>query len=84
MQYPLHTLPQLAQTLRGLRKTKGLTQAGAAAKVGLLPKTISSLETDPEPVSLGSLFKLLSALDLELSIRTKTAGPAGKPPAGEW
>lgn len=84
MEYPLHTLRQLAQTLRGLRKQRGLTQARAAAKVGLLPKTISSLETDPEPASLGSLFKLLSALDLELSVRPKTGGSAGEPPTGEW
>ena len=84
MEYPLHTLPQLAQTLRGLRKKTGLTQARAAAKVGLLPKTISSLETDPETVTLGSLFKLLSALDLELSIRPRPRGAGGGPPAGEW
>lgn len=84
MEYPLHTLPQLAQTLRGLRKKRGLTQARAAAKVGLLPKTISSLESDPESVSLGSFFKLLSALDLEISLRPKAVDSGGKRPTGEW
>lgn len=84
MEYPLHSLRQMAQVLRGLRKDQGLTQARAAAKVGLLPKTVSSLETDPESASLGSLFKLLSALDLELSVRAKAGDPDRKRPTGEW
>lgn len=81
MEYPILTAKQLAQTLKGWRKTRRLTQAEAATGVGLLPKTISALESNPDASSLASLFKLLSALDLELVIRPR---PAGKSAVGEW
>ena len=84
MEYPILTTRQLAQALKGWRKSRKLTQAEAAGRVGLLPKTISALETDPDPSTLGSLFKLLSALDLELVIRAKAKGSAGTPAQGEW
>jgi HTH-type transcriptional regulator/antitoxin HipB len=41
--------------------------------VGLLPKTISALESDPERASVGSLYKLLSALGLELVLQPKVS-----------
>ena len=65
------TSKQLALILRGIRKTRGLSQEAAGKKVGLLPKTISALENHPESSSIESLFKLLSALDLELLIAPK-------------
>lgn len=84
MEYPILTTRQLAQGLRGWRKSRNLSQAEAAGRVGLLPKTVSALETGPETSTVGSLFKLLSALDLELVIRSKAKGSAGKAAAGEW
>lgn len=71
MNHPIRTVPQLASILQGHRKQAGLTQIQAASKVGLLAKTISNLETDPGSSSIASLFKLLSALDLELVLRPK-------------
>ncbi len=65
------TPEQLASVLRGQRQARKLTQKQAASLVGLLPKTISALESDPERGSVGSLFKLLSALGLELVLRPK-------------
>jgi HTH-type transcriptional regulator/antitoxin HipB len=62
---------QLAAVLRGHRNDRGLTQKQAGLKVGLLPKTVSALELDPGRSSVASLFKLLSALDLELSLQPK-------------
>jgi len=81
MEYPIRTTRQLAETLKGWRKTRRLTQAEAAAGVGLLPKTISALESNPDASTLASLFRLISALDLELVIRPKAAGTDS---AGEW
>jgi len=49
-----------------------LTQAEAAAKVGLLSKTISALENDTERCKLESFLKLLSALDFELTLKPKS------------
>jgi HTH-type transcriptional regulator/antitoxin HipB len=72
MLFRAQTAERLAAILRSQRHASKLTQRQAAALVGLLPKTISTLESDPARNSVGSLFKLLSALDLELTLRPKT------------
>lgn len=77
-----HTPEQLAAVLRGQRQTSNLTQKQAAALVGLLPKTISAFESDPERGTVGSLYKLLSALGLELVLQTKASTPS--PSDSEW
>ena len=66
---------QLAAVLRGRRNACHLTQKQTGVKVGLLPKTISILESNPGRSSVASLFKLLSALDLELVLQPKSLGP---------
>jgi HTH-type transcriptional regulator/antitoxin HipB len=71
MNYTAQTARQLGQVLKGQRKIQRRTQESAASSVGLLPKTVSKLEMDPESATIGSLFKLLSALELEMVIRSK-------------
>ncbi len=73
MEYNVHTPQQLAQALRSQRKSRRLTQKAAGAPVGLLPKTVSALESSPERSSVESLFKLLSTLELELVLRPKSS-----------
>ncbi len=65
------TPSQLGQMLRRFRKEKKLSQASVASLVSLLPKTVSRLETRTESATVDSLFKLLSALELELTIQIK-------------
>jgi HTH-type transcriptional regulator/antitoxin HipB len=72
MNYTVYTPRQLGQVLKGQRSTQHLTQAEVAKSVGLLPKTVSKLERDPDTATLESLFKLLSALQLELVVRSKS------------
>jgi HTH-type transcriptional regulator/antitoxin HipB len=71
VEYFIQTPAQLAPVLVGARKSKKLTQKSAGTLVSLLPKTISGLESAPEKSSLASLFKLLSALELEMVLRPK-------------
>ncbi len=71
MDYTAYTPHQLAQALRSQRKSLRFTQKGVGVSVGLLPKTISALESSPQRCSVESLFKLLSALELELVLRPK-------------
>ena len=71
MKQTVLTPGQLGQVLKGHRKTRKLTQKAAGAAVGLLPKTISKLELAPETATIESLFKLLSTLQLELSIQPR-------------
>ena len=78
MNYTVHTPRQLGQVLKGQRKMQHLTQAEAAGSVGLLPKTVSKLELDPDTATLESLFKFLSALQLELVVRSKSTSSAGE------
>lgn len=71
MDYVARTPKQLGQVLRGCRRQKRLSQTEAGDRVGLLAKTISALESNPERATIESLFKLLSALDLELLLRER-------------
>lgn len=71
MIYTVRTTHQLAMILQGCRKQAELSQKQASVKVGMLPKTISALEINPDNCSISSLFKLLSALDLEMVLQPK-------------
>ena len=75
-----YTPKQLGQVLKGQRQSQQLTQKEAAGVVGLLPKTISRLELATETASINSLFRLLSALQLELVVRSKSQ----ESPSTEW
>ena len=77
MENSITTPRQLGLVLRGRRKALKLSQQEAAKPVGLLPKTVSGLETMPERSSISSLFKLLSALEMEIVLRPKSGG-------GDW
>lgn len=65
------TADQLGKILRGRRKELNLTQKEAAEKRGLLPKTVSLLENNPERCSIESLYKYLSALDIQIQVQSK-------------
>lgn len=80
MNYAAHTPRQMGQILRGQRKSQELMQKEAARLVGLLPKTISKLELATETATIESLYKLLSALQLELVVRSKSPESPGR----EW
>jgi len=72
MDYIARTPTQLGQILRGCRRQKRLSQTEAGNRVGLLAKTVSALESNPERSTIESFFKLLSALDLELVLRERS------------
>ncbi len=78
MEYHIHTPSQLAAALKSSRKTRSITQQLVASQVGLLPKTVSALENSPDTSSIDSLFKLLSALGLEIVLKTKDDTPSGE------
>ena len=83
MEHIANTPSQLGRALRQHRKTRGWTQTDVAAVVGLLPKTISGLESVPDRSQVGSLLKLISALGLELVLREKPVAD-GRSPTNEW
>jgi HTH-type transcriptional regulator/antitoxin HipB len=68
MKYSINTAKQLGSALRARRKIMGLTQSAAGENVGLIPKTVSALENHTEKTTVESLFKLLSALNLNIQL----------------
>jgi HTH-type transcriptional regulator / antitoxin HipB len=69
--YVARTPAQLGPVLRSIRIERGLTQTEAGAKVGLKQSTVSAIESNSARTSVDTLYKLLSALELELVVRDK-------------
>jgi HTH-type transcriptional regulator / antitoxin HipB len=67
----IHSPIELAEFTRDHRKGLHLSQAEVSDRVGLRQETISGFENKPGSTKLATLFKLLSALDLELHIVPK-------------
>jgi HTH-type transcriptional regulator/antitoxin HipB len=74
MEYPIKTPSHLGAVLKGFRRDRKLTQADVGAAVGLPQNAISEIEAAPDRSSLGRVFKLLAALDLDLVVRPKQPG----------
>ena len=79
-EFVIRTPRQLGPVLQGYRKTRGLTQASVGQTVGVPQGEISKLELDSSSTSLGRIFKLLAALDLELVVRARDKSG----PRSEW
>lgn len=67
---------QLGNSIRERRRQLGLTQEQLAEKVGVRQRTISDVESSGA-ARIGTLLRLLVALDLELLVRPRTKGSAG-------
>jgi len=63
----------LAVKVKNWRKSSNLSQAQLADMVGLRQATVSEFETDPESTKLETLFRILSAVNLELHVIEKDA-----------
>lgn len=62
---------ELALMLIDRRKAMGLTQSEVAVRAGLKQKTISAMENKPENAKVSTLFKVISALHLDLELEAK-------------
>ena len=85
MDYVLQTAGQLEQHLRSLRKAKGLTQEQLSGVLGVDQTRISDIENNPGAVNIAQLVRLLSALDVQVVLRTPAIlpAPSNKLPPGE-
>ena len=68
------TPQQLGSILRGYRRERQLTQAGVGSRCGLPQAAISQIEADPTTTSLSRIYRILSALDLELVVQPRSPG----------
>lgn len=64
----------LAQAIKNARKRQNVSQQLTAEQIGVKQATVSGFENHPDKSRVETLFKLLSALDLELRVTER-----GKP-----
>ncbi|MCI4187667.1 helix-turn-helix domain-containing protein [Dickeya dianthicola] len=64
---------QLSSYLKDVRITQKLSQGKVASKVGIRQDTVSSFEQHPDSTKLETFFKILSALNLELTVTPRNA-----------
>lgn len=67
---------QLSSYLKDVRITQKLSQGKVASKVGIRQDTVSSFEQHPDSTKLETFFKILSALNLELTVTPRNAKAA--------
>jgi HTH-type transcriptional regulator/antitoxin HipB len=85
MQQTIATPYQMGQILAAGRRRAGLTQAEAAARLGLSQSRISTLEADSSALTLDQLLTLFGAYELQLQVLDKgSSAPASTAPALEW
>lgn len=65
---------QLGSLIYHHRQQRGLTQTQLGAILGMTQKTISKLENGNPAARLDTLFHLLAALDLELTVVPRSRG----------
>lgn len=77
------TLPDvLGIAIRNERINQKLTQQALAEQAGVFQKTISALENRTASVSIETLFKVLGALELQLTLSDRHSTVTGV--ASEW
>jgi HTH-type transcriptional regulator/antitoxin HipB len=86
MNYLLQTPTQLAKHLPSLRNARHLTQAQLGMLIGLDQTRIAKIEADPRRISVGQLFKILSALGVQVQLLSNEADsePKAPPAAEDW
>ena len=84
--YLLQTPAQLAKHLPSLRNARHLTQAQIGMLVGLDQTRVAKIEANPQRVSVGQLFKILSALGVQVQLLSNYAGSNSRAPpaAADW
>ncbi|AXE94472.1 helix-turn-helix domain-containing protein [Paraburkholderia sp. 22099] len=84
MLHLIATPGQMALLLAAGRRQAGLTQAQAAARVGISQSRISALETDAAAITLAQLLALCGAYGLQLQVRDKNQPVSDPAPLIEW
>lgn len=62
---------QLSAYLKDTRQAMKLSQSKVADTVGIRQDTVSNFEIKPDSTKLDTLFKILSALNLELDVKVR-------------
>lgn len=74
----IHSPKELGLLIFNQRKKLKLSQAEVGNLVGLKQKTISAIENRPEGTQIETLFRVLSALNLDIKVLAKDDEHANK------
>lgn len=80
----IHNPQTLARLVLDQRKNSKLSQYQTTSKVGLKQTTLSRFENKPERSQLATLFRILSALELEMHIIPKSKAKQATLWKEEW
>jgi HTH-type transcriptional regulator/antitoxin HipB len=81
MRQPITNPSQIGQIIVGRRKSLRLTQRAVAEKLGITQGRYSSIEDNPERLTLDRLILIAKVLGLELVVEKK---PATTKSTSEW
>jgi HTH-type transcriptional regulator / antitoxin HipB len=84
MLHLIATPGQIAHLLVASRRQAGLTQADAAARIGVSQSRISALETDAGALTVTQLLALSGIYGLQLQMRDKNQPVPDPTPLIEW
>jgi HTH-type transcriptional regulator / antitoxin HipB len=77
--YPVQLSSQLQQLLKSLRKSRQMTQAELARRLGVVQSRVADIERDPGAVSVEQLLQVLAMLGAQMVVReTATEATATK------
>lgn len=80
MDYPVQLSSQLQQLLKSLRKSRQVTQAELARRLGVVQSRVADIERDPGAVSVEQLMQVLAMLGAQMVVReTATESSATQP-----
>lgn len=74
MQHLVRTSKNIGHAIRQARKEKNLTQKDLASLSGVWQETISKIETGSSGTKLETIFDLMAALDLEITVSERSKG----------
>ena len=69
MDYPVQLSSQLQQLLKSLRKSRDMTQAALAKRLGVVQSRVADIERDPGAVSVEQLLQVLAMLGAQMVVR---------------
>lgn len=69
MDYPVQLSSQLQQLLKSLRKSRQITQAELARRLGVVQSRVADIERDPGAVSVEQLLQVLAMLGAQMVVR---------------
>ena len=81
MDYPVQLVSQLQPLLKSLRKSRQMTQAELARRLGVVQSRVADIERDPGAVSVEQLMQALAMLGAQLVIRQTDTGPSATKPS---